>query len=69
MGRRVTNPEISSLAAKVLQIGPASGIARKAIPTNDPGMWISVDSYNELLESAKRLAGSALGQDETRGQL
>lgn len=51
-GLKQSSPEMSSLASAVLQIGPDNRAQ------NSP-------TYQELLEKAKRLAGSVLGQDET----
>jgi hypothetical protein len=50
-----SSPEMSTLAAEVMAMKDWIG---------DP----PVEIFNELLAKAKRLAGSVLSQDETKGQ-
>lgn len=56
--KRQSSPEISSLAARVLRMPPK--------PNAHDGSAQLMDEYNALLAMAKRLAGSALSQDETK---
>lgn len=57
MANRETSDEISSLAANVLKLQPSD--SRNAAEKK---------MYNDLLRDAKRLAGSALSQDQTPGK-
>lgn len=54
-----TSSEISTLASAILRL-PAASLSNNFKPTPD--------DYNNLLTDARKLAGSALSQDETPGQ-
>lgn len=55
MATKETSADISALAARTLRRKPARA------------RMVDGGTYNDLLEDAQRLAGSALSQDETRG--
>lgn len=54
-GQRQSSPEMSSLASEIIR--------HDVVICDPPG-----EAYNELLNKAKRLAGSVLSQDEIAGQ-
>jgi len=56
--RKETSPRVSSIAAGILRMKPMT-----VSPDREP-----VREFNDLLEKAKTVAGSALSQDETPGQ-
>lgn len=61
-GYRKSSPQVSSLAARLL---------RQEMPPLEQFQEMPAlmrDAYAELLGDAKRLAGSVLSQDETKGQ-
>lgn len=62
-----SSDEISTLAANVMRRRRQDGRGRNLIPEDENGLYVSADSYNDLLADAKRLAGSVMAQDETRG--
>lgn len=68
MADRETSSSISTLAALVLQMRPQDGRSRNMIPEAENDLFVPAQQYNELLHDAKRIAGSALSQDQTPGQ-
>lgn len=56
MSKEQSSEEMSSLAARVLQMEDVNSFG---------SLVAAVDAYNRVLAIAKRLAGSVLSQDET----
>lgn len=67
MPQRESSDALSTLASQVWKRRREEGRARNVIPEDEGGLYVSVGLYNELLHDAKRLAGSVMANDETKG--
>lgn len=65
MPKRQSSAELSSLASKIAQLKHRPGLSGATVEHDK--RYVPVESYNELVDNAKKLAGSVLSQDETRG--